>query len=167
MFHTFSSITNLAHVIAWSRYLILSLAPITYICWNVARSCFKHGCTWNDDAYGNDMPWPCSTDANMQGKNPGCYSKRAGLKSFVVSIDYQDYMGSSSKIWAFRRLFLYLYSYNLVGSVTAGTGAEFNIKHIVRVFENKRVCFAKSVKNLKFISISMPVITSLSPNKDS
>jgi hypothetical protein len=40
------------------------------------------------------------------------------LKSFVVSIDYRDYMGSSSKIWALRCLFLYLCSYNLVGSVT-------------------------------------------------
>jgi hypothetical protein len=46
----------------------------------------------------------------------GC--KQVGLKSFVVSIDYRDYMGSSSKIWALRCLFLYLCSYNLVGSVT-------------------------------------------------
>jgi hypothetical protein len=37
----FSSIANLAHVLAWSGYMILSLAPITYICCNVARSCFK------------------------------------------------------------------------------------------------------------------------------
>jgi hypothetical protein len=36
----------------------------------------------------------------------------------MVSIDHWDYMGSSSKIWAFRRLFLHLCSYNLVGSVT-------------------------------------------------
>jgi hypothetical protein len=35
------------------------------------------------------------------------------LKSFVVSIDYRDYIGSSSK-----NLFLYLYSYNLVSFVT-------------------------------------------------
>jgi hypothetical protein len=48
--------------------------------------------------------------------DPGC--KQVGLKSFVVSIDYRDYMGSSSKIWASRCLFLYLCSYNLVGSVT-------------------------------------------------
>jgi hypothetical protein len=74
----------------------------------------------------------------------GC--KQAGLKSFVVSIDYRDYMGSSSKIWAFWRLFLYLCSYNLVGYVTAGTEAEFNIKHIVRVFENKSVCLQKVLK---------------------
>jgi hypothetical protein len=46
----------------------------------------------------------------------GC--KQVSLKSFVVSIDYRDYMGSSSKIWALRCLFLYLCSYNLVGSVT-------------------------------------------------
>jgi hypothetical protein len=48
--------------------------------------------------------------------DPGC--KQVGLKSCVVSIDYWDYMGSSSKIWALRCLFLYLCSYNLVGSVT-------------------------------------------------
>jgi hypothetical protein len=60
--------------------------------------------------------------------------KRVGLKSFVVSIDYRDYMGSSQK---FECLFLYLCSYNLDGSVTAGIGAEFNTKHIVRVFKNK------------------------------
>jgi hypothetical protein len=47
----------------------------------------------------------------------GC--KQVGLKSFMVSIDYRDYMGSSSKIWALRCLFLYLCSYNLVGSVTS------------------------------------------------
>jgi hypothetical protein len=51
--------------------------------------------------------------------DPGC--KRVGLKSFAVSIDYRDYMGSSSKIWALRCLFLYLCSYNLVGSVTSMT----------------------------------------------
>jgi hypothetical protein len=46
----------------------------------------------------------------------GC--KQVGLKSFVILIDYRDYMGSSSKIWALQCLFLYLCSYNLVGSVT-------------------------------------------------
>jgi hypothetical protein len=52
----------------------------------------------------------------VEWRDPGC--KQSGLKSFVVSIDYRDYMGSSSKIWALRCLFLYLCSYNLVGSVT-------------------------------------------------
>jgi hypothetical protein len=51
--------------------------------------------------------------------DPGC--KQVGLKSFVVSIDYRDYMGSSSKIWALQCLFLYLCSYNLVGFVTRST----------------------------------------------
>jgi hypothetical protein len=55
-------------------------------------------------------------------------------------------MGSSSKIWAFPHLFLYLCSYNFVGSVTAGTGAEFNIKRIIRVFENKSVGLQKVLK---------------------
>jgi hypothetical protein len=56
-------------------------------------------------------------------------------------------------IWAQVRKFerfgacvLYLCSYNLVGSVTTGIGAEFNIKHIVRVFENKSVCLRKVLK---------------------
>ena len=48
--------------------------------------------------------------------NLGCM--QVGLKSFVVSVDYRVYMGSSSRIWSFRRLFLYLCSYKLVGSVT-------------------------------------------------
>jgi hypothetical protein len=33
-------------------------------------------------------------------------------------MDYQSYMGSSLRIWSFRRLFLNLCSYNLDGSVT-------------------------------------------------
>ena len=44
---------------------------------------------------------------------------RAGInQSFMVSVDYRVYMGSSSRIRSFRRLFLYLCSYKLVGSVT-------------------------------------------------
>ena len=46
----------------------------------------------------------------------GCM--QVGLKSFKISVDYQVYMGSSLRIWSFRRLFLYLCSYKLVGSVT-------------------------------------------------
>jgi hypothetical protein len=46
----------------------------------------------------------------------GC--NRVGLKFFVISIDYRDYMGSSSKIYTFWRLFLYLCSYNLDDFVT-------------------------------------------------
>jgi hypothetical protein len=72
-------------------------------------------------------PWCCKFNSELLVKcnvwciyvewhDLGC--KRVGLKSFMVLIDYQDYMGSSSKIWAFRCLFLYLCSYNLVGSVT-------------------------------------------------
>jgi len=38
---------------------------------------------------------------------------QVGLKSFVISVDYRDYMGSS----------LHLNSYNLVGSMTAGIRA--------------------------------------------
>ena len=45
-----------------------------------------------------------------------CYE--VGLKSFVVSVDYWDYMGSSLEIWLPTWSFLHLNSYNLVGSVT-------------------------------------------------
>jgi hypothetical protein len=44
-----------------------------------------------------------------------------GLKSLVISLDYRSYMGSSTRIWSLRWLFLYLCSYNLDGSVTIGT----------------------------------------------
>jgi hypothetical protein len=43
-----------------------------------------------------------------------------GLKFLVISLDYRSYMGSSVRIWSLRWLFLYLYSYNLDGSVTGG-----------------------------------------------
>jgi hypothetical protein len=42
-----------------------------------------------------------------------------GLKSLMISLDYQSYMGSSARIWSLRWLFLYLCSYNLDGFVTA------------------------------------------------
>jgi hypothetical protein len=90
MFHMFSSITNLAHVLAWSKFMILSLAPITYICCNVARPCFKQGCTWNDDVYGNAMLWPCSNNAKIQGKHLGCYRSNPielGLPADLASLN--------------------------------------------------------------------------------
>jgi hypothetical protein len=68
-----------------------------------------------------------------------------GLKSLVISLDYQSYMGSSMTIWSLRWLFLYLCSYNLCGSVTTGIGARFNIKHVICVFKTKAF-----VKNLNF-----------------
>ena len=46
----------------------------------------------------------------------GCM--RVGLKSFMVSVDYRVYMGSSMTVWSLRWLLSYLYSYKLVGSVT-------------------------------------------------
>jgi hypothetical protein len=52
-------------------------------------------------------------------------------------VDYRSYMGSSVRIWSLRWLFLYLCSYNLDGSVTAGIGARFNSKHIIYVFKQK------------------------------
>jgi hypothetical protein len=54
--------------------------------------------------------WTVTYDVYVEWCDLGC--KQVGLKSFVVSIDYRDYMGSSSKIWALRCLFLYLCSYN-------------------------------------------------------
>jgi hypothetical protein len=62
-----------------------------------------------------------------------CYVE--SLRSWLLSVwfeiprdfmDYRSYMGSSLRIWSFRRLFLNLCSYNLDGSVTAGIGARFN-----------------------------------------
>ena len=47
----------------------------------------------------------------------GCM--RVGLKSFVVSVDYQVYMGSSMTVWSLRWLLSYLCSYKLVSSVIA------------------------------------------------
>jgi hypothetical protein len=75
----------------------------------------------------------------------GC--KRVGLESFMVSIDYRDYMGSSSKIWAFQHLFLYLCSYNLVGSVT---------DHIGAVLTDRSVSTASSLVTLLALSRSPP-----------
>jgi hypothetical protein len=49
-----------------------------------------------------------------------------GLKSLMISLDYQNYMGSSVRIWSLRWLFLYLCSYNLDGSVTAINGGNCN-----------------------------------------
>ena len=65
----------------------------------------------------------------------GCM--QVGLKSFVVSVDYRVYMGSSMTVWSLRWLLLYLCSYKLVGSVTAGIRARFNIKHVICVFKTK------------------------------
>ena len=42
---------------------------------------------------------------------------KVGLKSFMISVDYRDYMGSSLETWLLVRSFLHLNSYNLVGSM--------------------------------------------------
>ena len=55
----------------------------------------------------------------------GCM--QVGLKSVVILVDYRVYMGASSRIWSFRRLFSYLYSYKLVGSVTCTVCAKRTI----------------------------------------
>ena len=49
----------------------------------------------------------------------GCM--QVGLKSFVVSVDYRVYMGSSMTVWSLRWLLSYLCSYKLVGSITPCT----------------------------------------------
>jgi hypothetical protein len=81
--------------------------------------------------------WNVTCDVYVEWCDLGC--KGVGLKSFVVSIDYRDYMGSSSKIWAFRRLFLYLCSYNLVGSVTATMGKPAPLTVLCLVIASHRV----------------------------
>jgi hypothetical protein len=66
--------------------------------------------------------------------NLGC--SRFGLKSLMIS-------WTTGVIWLkFENLIasaivLYLCSYNLDGSVTAGIGARFNTKHINCVFKTK------------------------------
>jgi hypothetical protein len=45
-------------------------------------------------------------------------------------------------------LFLYLCSYNLDGSVTAGIRARFNIKHVICVFKTKVLFYKISFINL-------------------
>jgi hypothetical protein len=94
----------------------------------------------------------------------GC--KRVGLKSFVISIDYWDYMSSSSKFECFGACFCTCAL--IIWSVLLQLVSEQNgILNTSYEYLKIEVLFVKSVKNLKFISISMPVITSLSPNKDS
>ena len=65
----------------------------------------------------------------------GCM--QVGLISFMVSVDYWGYMGSSMMVWSLRWLLSYLCSYKLVGSVIAGIRARFNIKHVICVFKTK------------------------------
>jgi len=43
---------------------------------------------------------------------------KVGLKSFVILVDYRDYMVSSLETWLLDRSFLHLNSYNLVSYVT-------------------------------------------------
>jgi hypothetical protein len=50
-------------------------------------------------------------------------------------LDYRDYGSLSLGIWSAQWLFLYLHSYNLVSSVTAGIRARFNTKHVICVFK--------------------------------
>ena len=65
----------------------------------------------------------------------GCV--QVGLKSFMVSVDYRVYMGSSMTVWSLWWSLSYLCSYKLVGSITAGIRARFNIKHVICVFKTK------------------------------
>ena len=60
-----------------------------------------------------------------------------GLRSFMISSKYRVYMGSSMIVWSLRWLLLYLYSYKLDGSVTAGIEARFNIELVICVFKTK------------------------------
>ena len=55
---------------------------------------------------------------------------QVGLKSFVVSVDYRVYMGSSMAVWSLRWLLLYLCSYKLVGSVTSCADDTFELDKV-------------------------------------
>jgi hypothetical protein len=78
-----------------------------------------------------------------------------GLKSLVISLDYRSYMSSSVRIWSLRWLFLFLCSYNLDSSVTAGIGARFNIKHVICVFKTKIFFYKISFPTYSYIYIGL------------
>jgi hypothetical protein len=64
-----------------------------------------------------------------------------GLRSFMISLDYWVYMGSSITVWLLSWLLLYLCSYKLDGFVTASIRIRFNIKLVVCVFKTKVFVF--------------------------
>jgi hypothetical protein len=59
------------------------------------------------------------------------------LRSFMISLDYRIYIGSSMTVWLLQWLLLYLCSYKLDGSITASIGAIFNTKLVICIFESK------------------------------
>ena len=64
--------------------------------------------------------------------------RKVGLKSFVISVDYRDYMSSSLETWLLVRSFLYLNSYNLVGSTT---------KHLCKFYHTSNITWGASHRN--------------------
>jgi hypothetical protein len=133
-----------------SMMLLLDLTLVLACIWNKGDVCFKLLCfryfwTWVVITLLNfDVCWTtCEMDVTYDLL---CWITMilscmlVGLKSLVISLDYWSYMGSSMTILSLRWLFLYLCSYNLGGSVTAGIGARFNIKHIICVFKTKAFC---------------------------
>jgi hypothetical protein len=98
-------------LVLWSRNFVAS-ATLNLVCNNL----FKLWCMWAAANYlwnvvtGDVLCW-IMYDLGMF---VGWFEI---LRDFV---DYRDYMCSSGEIWSLWWLFLYLCSYNLDGSVTAG-----------------------------------------------
>ena len=107
------------------------------VCEGFQLLCFRY--LWTP-MYARDLWTTCEMDVTCgllcwSMYDLGCM--QVGLKSFVVSVDYRVYMGSSMTVWSLWWLLSYLCSYKLVGSVTAGIRARFNIKHVICVFKTK------------------------------
>jgi hypothetical protein len=73
------------------------------------------------------------------------------VKKFEILHDFTDYRVYADSCMRFNcsgRCFLYLSSYKLGGSVTAGIGAQFSMLLFICVFETKGLCFTKLIVNL-------------------
>jgi hypothetical protein len=120
---------------AWSFLVILSMMLLLELIWVLAciwnmgdvsfkLLCFHYFPTWVVITMLNsDVCWTiCKMDVTC---GLLCWITTilacmlVGLKSLVISLDYQSYMGSSMTIWSLLWLLLYLCSYNLGGSMTS------------------------------------------------
>jgi hypothetical protein len=118
-------------LVIFSMMLLLKLILVLACIWNKGDVnfkvlCFRYFSTWVVIAILNsDVCWTiCEIDVTCDLL---CWITTilacmlVGLKSLVILLDYQSYMGLSMTIWSLQWLFLYLCSYNLGGSVTMRT----------------------------------------------
>ena len=79
----------------WVNYLLLLLYKTCFVITMILRCC---------NLFANRLWNVCNVWCVMLNYGDlGCM--QVGLKSFMVSVDYRVYMGSSARIWSFRRLF--------------------------------------------------------------